>query len=105
MSNSLIHVIAESKRSNNITGLLYLKMDEYEPARLSFQRVLDQFYDTDIVEIAHLGIIRSYCLEINIEKARDYWTGLEGQIKTEELIAEAEILIENAEKEKAKSEK
>ena len=87
------------------TGLLYLKMDEYEPARLSFQRVLDQFYDTDIVEIAHLGIIRSYCLEINIEKARDYWTGLEGQIKTEELIAEAEILIENAEKEKAKSEK
>ena len=87
------------------TGLLYLKMDEYEPARLSFHRVLDQFYDTDIVAIAHLGIIRSYCLETNVKEAREYWSGLKGQIKTEELITEAEILIENAEEKKAKSEK
>ena len=87
------------------TGILYLKMDEYEPARLSLQRVLDEYYDTDIVEMAHVGIIRSYCLEIDVEKARDYWTDFGGQIESEELINEAEILIANTEEKKAKLEK
>ena len=87
------------------TGILYLKMDEYEPARLSLQRVLDEYYDTDIVEMAHVGIIRSYCLEIDVEKARSYWTNFGGQIESEELINEAEILIANAEEKKAKLEK
>ena len=28
------------------TGILYMKMEEYESAKLSFQRVIDKFYDT-----------------------------------------------------------
>ena len=87
------------------TGILYLKMDEYEPARLSFQRVLDQYYDTNIVEQVHVGILKSYCLEIDIVKARDYWSDHSGQIESEELIAEVENLITSAEEKKARLEK
>ena len=87
------------------TGILYLKMDEYEPARLSFQRVLDQYYDTNIVEQVYVGILKSYCLEIDIVKARDYWSDHSGQIESEELIAEVENLITSAEEKKARLEK
>jgi len=80
-------------------------MDEYEPARLSFQRVLDQYYDTNIVEQVHVGILKSYCLEIDIVKARDYWSDHSGQIESEELIAEVENLITSAEEKKARLEK
>ena len=42
------------------TGVLYMKMDEFEPARMSFNRVLDDYYDTDVVQEAHIGVIKSF---------------------------------------------
>ena len=34
------------------TGILYMKMDEYQSAKLSFQIVIDKFYDTSFLAIS-----------------------------------------------------
>ena len=81
------------------TGVLYLKMDEFEPARMSFNNVLDQYYDTDIVEEVHVGVIKSYIKSNKIEQAKEYWLN-KGQedIVSEELINEIEHLFAEVEK-------
>ena len=71
------------------TGVLYMKMDEFEPARMSFSAVIDQYYDTDIMEQVHFEVIKSYFNEGNIQKAEKHWVD-KGQsyISNEELINE-----------------
>lgn len=71
------------------TGILYMKMDEFEPARMSFNQVLDQYYDTDIIENVHYQIIKSYIEQGNIKKARNHWLekGM-NFIKKEKLVLE-----------------
>ena len=80
------------------TGVLYLKMDEFEPARMSFNSVLDQYYDTDIVEEVHVGVIKSYIKNNKIKQAKEYWLN-KGQedIVSEELINEVEHLFAEVE--------
>ena len=81
------------------TGILYLKMDEFEPARMSFNSVLDQYYDTDIVEEVHVGVIKTYIKSNKIKQAKEYWLD-KGQedIVSEELINEIEHLFAEVEK-------
>ena len=50
-----------------------MKMDEFEPARMSFNQVLDLYYDTDVIENVHYEIIKSYLKQGNNKKARSYW--------------------------------
>jgi len=81
------------------TGILYLKMDEFEPARMSFNNALDQYYDTDIIDHVHVGIIKSFIQEKNIDQAKEYWLN-KGQeyIVREELIEEVDQLFTKVEK-------
>ena len=71
------------------TGILYMKMDEFEPARMSFNQVLDLYYDTDIIEIVHYEVIKSYLKQGNDKKARSHWIN-KGRdfIKQEKLVLE-----------------
>ena len=81
------------------TGVLYLKMDEFEPARMSFNNALDQYYDTDIIDQVHVGIIKSFIQEKNIDQAKKYWinTGQE-YIVRDDLIEEVNKSFIEAEK-------
>ena len=81
------------------TGVLYLKMDEFEPARMSFNSVLDQYYDTDIVEEVHVGVITSYIKSNKIKQAKEYWLN-KGQddVVKDQLIDEINQLFSKAEK-------
>ena len=81
------------------TGILYLKMDEFEPARMSFNNAVDKYYDTDIIDQVHVGIIKSFIQEKNIDQAKEYWLN-KGQenILSEELIEEVDQLFIKAEK-------
>ncbi|GIT58043.1 MAG: hypothetical protein Ct9H300mP18_14720 [Candidatus Neomarinimicrobiota bacterium] len=40
---------------------------------MSFNSVLDQYYDTDIVEEVHVGVIKSYIKNNKIKQAKEYW--------------------------------
>ena len=81
------------------TGILYLKMDEFEPARMSFNRVLDQYYDTDIVEKVHFGVIQSFVKDNKLEQAKEYWLDKGSKdIVNEALISEIDQLFAKSEK-------
>jgi len=81
------------------TGILYLKMDEFEPARMSFNRVLDDYYDTDVIQEVHIGIIKSFLMEKKIDLAKEYWLN-KGQddIVKDQLIDEIKKLFLKVEK-------
>ena len=55
------------------TGILYMKMDEYEPARMSFNQILDKYYDTDIIGDVHVKIIDSYIKDNKSGDALTHW--------------------------------
>ena len=80
------------------TGILYMKMDEFEPARMSFNAVIDQYYDTDIIEKVHFEVIKSYAKEGNSLKAEKHWVD-KGQsyISNEEIINEITELFSTKE--------
>ena len=64
----------------------------------SYNSVLDQYYDTDIVEEVHVGVIKSYIKNNKIKQAKEYWLN-KGQedIVSEELINEVEHLFAEVE--------
>ena len=71
------------------TGILYMKMDEFEPARMSFNQVLDLYYDADIIESVHYQIIQSYLKQGNNKKARSHWID-----KGKESITNEKLVLE-----------
>ena len=76
------------------TGILYLKMDEFEPARMSFNEALDQYYDTDIIDQIHYGIIKSFVKEKNIDQAKKHWLKKgKKHIVREDLVEEIDQLF------------
>ncbi len=80
------------------TGILYIKMDESEPARIAFREVVNNYYDTKYNKLAHLEIIHSYCIENDIESARTYLNEEALLFESEELKKQAEEYILESEK-------
>lgn len=75
------------------SGRLYIKMQEYESAIITYKDLLTKFYDTEIVDDARLQIIKCHTLTGDIEKAVDYLATNRNQFSNDELLAEAEELI------------
>lgn len=67
------------------TGILYIKMDEFIPARMSFNQLLNDYYDTNIIEDTHFQIIRSFCNEGKPFEAKDHFMTYGSLIKTESI--------------------
>ena len=51
------------------TGVLYMKMEEYESAKISFQAVIDQYYDTEIIYLAHEGMVKALAKNNEFDEA------------------------------------
>ena len=55
------------------TGILYIKLGAYDSAILAFEQMLENYYDTEYVPQAHLGIIRSYSGMEKVNKVEKYY--------------------------------
>ena len=51
------------------TGILYMKMDEYESAKMTFERVVDHYYDTAVVHQARQGMVKALAQNRQIDEA------------------------------------
>jgi len=71
------------------TALLYIKLHAYDSAIVAYEDLLDQYYDTDFADDAHVGIIRSYSLMKNYDEAKKYYESNEDKIVSDELKAKA----------------
>ena len=66
LRNKLSHKAYES-------GVLYMKMEEYKAALLAFNQVIELYYDTDFIELAHLKTIACYIKTNDFEVAVNYY--------------------------------
>ena len=65
------------------TGVLYMKMEEYESAKMTFQQVIDLYYDTGIIYEAYQGMVQALAKNREIDEAlaflNDYKMELMGE--------------------------
>lgn len=61
-----------SKKAYN-SGLLYMKMEEYSAAMLVFKKVIESYYDTDYLELAHMKTIACHIYRDEFEEAKVYY--------------------------------
>lgn len=87
------------------TGILYIKLGAYDSAILAFEQVLEKYYDTPYFESAHVGIIHSHCLALELEKAQVYYEEASSIITDNTLHSKVEGYIANAEKKLARQDK
>jgi tetratricopeptide (TPR) repeat protein len=77
------------------SGILYMKMEEYESAEMMFNRVLEYYYDTDVVNDAKQGIVMALANARRIDDAIDYLNNNEDSLKEFELYNDAKNEIDN----------
>ena len=56
------------------SGILYMKMEEYKAALLAFKQIIELYYDTDFIELAHLKTIACYIEKNEFDTASSYYT-------------------------------
>ncbi|UCD38929.1 MAG: hypothetical protein JSW54_05480, partial [Fidelibacterota bacterium] len=77
-------------------GRLYLKWRRMPPARLYFDKILSQYYDTAYADEARVGIVVSYLLQKDIEAAQAFLEENSPRFANEELQLEAQSYIDMA---------
>jgi len=87
----------ETRKSYHSLSIPYLKWRQTESARIYFDRVLSQYYDTFYADQARVGIVLSFIREEDIEAAQNYLTENGDRFTDEELLLEAQRYIDMAE--------
>jgi len=77
-------------------------MEEYESAKISFQTVLDSYYDTDIILDARKGMIIALAKNKEINDALSLLNTHKKALKNAGLYSDAEKIIDKVKKQLAK---
>lgn len=93
---TIIELREKLSRKAYETGVLYIKLGAYDSAVLAFGEVLSKYYDTSQVEAAHLGIIQSYCMDLNIEKAEAYYQSHKNTIRSKQSKDKVKLFMATA---------
>ncbi len=102
--NTLVELRYKLGKKAYETGILYIKLGAYDSAILAFEQVLEKYYDTPFVEMAHTEIIHSYCLALDIDKAEVYYDEVKATIQDDALQSDIAGYMEKARKKIAKQE-
>ena len=75
------------------TGILYMKMDEYESAKLAFQIVIDEYYDTSFLVLAQKEMVISLAKNREIDNAVTFLELHKNHLTKNDLYDEAYNMI------------
>lgn len=75
------------------TGILYIKLREYESAIIAFTNVTDSYYDTEFNFKSQVNIIRCYLELGSVSKAREYYESSINGIDSEGWIETIELWL------------
>jgi len=87
------------------SGILYMKMEEYESAKIYFQLVIDSYYDTPIIFVAQKEMVKALAKNREIENAIAYLKDHEIDLVSKDLYDDADKTIKIMEKKLAKENK
>ena len=71
--NAIISIRNKLSKKLYESGILYMKLEEYKAALLSFDRIIELYYDTDFHGFAHMQIIACHIHQKNFDKANEYY--------------------------------
>ncbi len=71
-------------------------MEEYESAIMSFEFLINNYYDTEVLEKGHVGIIRCYVLMNDYNKAEDYYNNYSSEILSNDQKEAAQNYLKKA---------
>ena len=101
-SSSILSSIEDlrNKMANKIyqTGILYMKMEEYESAKIAFEDAVYTYYDTEIINLANQGLVIAYAKNLEIDEAMRLLTQNEITFKKYNLYDKALLSITNSKK-------
>ena len=80
------------------TGILYMKMEEYESAKMTFQQVIDLYYDAGIIYHAHQGMVLALAKNLEIDEALAFLNDHEMELMGEGLYDVAQETIDGVQK-------
>jgi len=80
------------------TGILYMKMEEYGSARMTFNRVIELYYDTQIVFKAKAGVVKAFARNREIDEAYKHLNLYEAALKENNLYGQSKDTISGVEK-------
>jgi len=72
------------------SGILYMKMEEFESAEISFQKTIDLYYDTKILNKAIQGKIKAIAKKGNLDAASDLLLKHKESLTSENLFSETD---------------
>ncbi len=71
------------------TGILYIKMEEFESAKIAFNEAINKYYDTDIIHKLYQGLIITLSKNLEVEKAYKILKKHESSLKQFNLYSDA----------------
>ena len=80
------------------TGILYMKMEEYESAKMTFERVVDHYYDTAVVHQARQGMVKALAQNRQIDEALALLDENEMNLTEHGLYNDAKDMIQDVQK-------
>ena len=80
------------------TGVLYMKLDEFESAKMTFQSVMDMYYDTEIIQLAYQGMVEALARNKEIDEAKSLLSEHENILVESGLYDNAAKTIEKMQK-------
>ena len=80
------------------TGILYMKLDEFESAKMTFQSVMDMYYDTEIIQLAYQGMVEALAKNKEIDEAKSLLSEHENVLVESGLQDDAAKTIEKMQK-------
>ena len=75
-----------------------MKMEEFESAKMTFQRVIDLYYDTGVIYQAHQGMVQALAKNREIDEALALLNDHEMDLMGEGLYGDAQETIQNVQK-------
>ena len=80
------------------TGILYMKLDEFESAKLTFQSLIDMYYDTEMIQFAYQGMVKALARNKEIEEANALLGDQKDMLIESELYTDAQKTIDRMQK-------
>ena len=75
-----------------------MKLDEFESAKMTFQSVIDMYYDTQIIQLAYKGMVEALARNKEIDEARSLLSEHENILVESGLYDDAAKTIEKMKK-------
>mgnify|MGYP001304564002 CR=1 FL=1 len=96
LEDLLVNLRSMLARKEFESARLYLKLEQYDASRLYMENIINNYYDTEYVDDAILGMIISFCLQNDYAKAQTVYNNNLEKLNNEFSASFAKDLLDSS---------